>query len=446
MRNEVARGVGLSIGDADVEPTAQATISRTVKLRLLRPLDPHTWDDVGPQLRALAYAAHRILNRSMTSLSVAAEHPELVPSSWKSRTGKISGYQMTARAIEAVNEERVKTRVCVWCAGAKTEPVGAPLDKKGKPVKRSKRQLERAPGEACSRCDGSGGTKIGACVDVPSAVHAGWARVAEQRHGNDRRDVLAGRRAVSSFRSPAPIAITSSGEVFGVRHDGKGYVLEAPIYPGGAVGRVAFALGVDGRGAHAQMRDLIGGAKVGDCKILAPKDGKKKWLVTISYSVTRGLAPAKSVPIITVRVSRHGVEVAVPGGRSRTLLGAETIRCHRAKFSARRSSRSKHQRDISPGARGHGRARALEHYHAVDDAEQRWVRSNCQEIAAKAIATATKLGASWVEVDEESVRGLLPPAALREALLWALKKSGFAEPAKDLTAEASANAEEGASE
>src|SRR5690606_19893584 len=54
--------------------------SRTmaVHLRIVKPLD-RKWEDVGPRLRDLAWLAHRVLNRTMTALALAAEHPGSAP-------------------------------------------------------------------------------------------------------------------------------------------------------------------------------------------------------------------------------------------------------------------------------------------------------------------------------------------------------------------------------
>lgn len=358
-----------------------------VKCRIVKPIDK-SWDDVGPRLRELSWIAHRALNGTMARLALASECPDMVPDSWRSKRnensekrpgGKPSAYQMTKVAIEQANAHR----------------------------------------------------KAGPVEDIPSAIQAGWQRLADRRYKADRRDVLLGAKSLPSFRSPAPIAITSSGEAWTLRHDGRGYVLSIPLWPGGAEGRVDFALGPDGRGAHEHMRRMVGGAaKLGDAKVLAPKNGKKGWITVLTYSWEREIPTPRSGPPIILRAIGADIVVCSPLGKPGVVYGGGAIRHKRQAFSARRSSRSKHQRDIGGGARGHGEARALQHYHAVDDAEQRWLRSICQEIAAKAVRRADRIGASWIMLDEESVRPVLPPATLRSALEWALHKSGYVEPAK----------------
>lgn len=391
---------------------------QTVKLRLHKPLAPHSWADVGPRLSELASISHRVLNLTMTSLAMAAEYPDQVPAEWRSKTGKPSAYQMAASNLDKVNAERSKVRTCKWCAGTKTEPAEPP-------GKRTKRQPERAPGDACSRCDGLGTTKLQE-VGIPSAVQSGMQRLAERRHANDRVGVLRGDRTLSSFRSPAPIPITSSGAVFSVGRGAEGYWVELPL--GGQVGRVRFAVAPDGPVAWGHMRALLAeGTKLGDAKIVARRGEKRGWVVIISYSVEVAEPSQVLGPAALITVTRLGVVIQVPGSTARTLYHVDSIRRSRAQFARRRASRSRHQRDLSPGARGHGRARALEHYHAVDDAEGRWLATLCQQVAAGAVKHVVHRRASWVTVDP-ILGELLPMAQLRSALDWALSKAGIAPP------------------
>lgn len=400
-------------------------LTAAIKLRLVRPID-RDWDEVGARLRALAYLGHRVLNGTMSRLAMAAELPEHVPGEWKSREnpksekrpgGKPSSYQMTARSIERANEERIKVRVCKWCAGTGVEPPDPPL-------KRMKKQPERAPGETCSRCDGVRSYVIGEAVEVPSEIHAGWDRMASRRHMADRGDVIRGAKSIATYRAPAPIAVTSSGQAFSLGHDGRGYTLDVPLYAGGKDGRVRFAVRPDGNGAWAHLRRMLG-AKLGDLKIV---NAGKKWIAIVSYSWEEEIAEAGSHPDATIALADDGSpEIRIAGRRAKRLYEGSSIQHQRRVFSARRKSRSKHQRDIGKGARGHGRTRALAHYHAVDDAEQRWLRSISQEISAKAVKEAKLRGCRGVVVDE-SVGDVLRLGVLRDALTWALKRNGFADP------------------
>lgn len=419
--------------------TAQTEqVVASVKVRLLKPLAAD-WDEVGPRLRELAWLGHRVLNGTITRLAMAAELPGNVPEAWCSKRnetstkrpgGKPSAYQMVKVAIDVANSERVQVRLCAWCGGTGTEPSDAPTNKRGRAVKRTKAQdkHERAPGEVCSRCDGVREYRIGEAVVVPSAIQAGWQRMADRRFATDLVDIRRGNKSLSSYRAPAPIAITSSGDTFAVRKDERGYVLEIPLYPGGESGRVPFALALDGPGPHAHLQRILGpSGKLGDLKILPPTEGKPKWLAVISYSWERTKPVARSGPDAIICSAADGSpELRLPGRPPKRLYEGPNLAHKRHVFSLRRASRSKHQRDISAGARGHGRPRALEHYHSVNDAERRWIRSVCQEIAAKAVREAARRGARWVLIDEMVT--MLPPATLREALAWVLKKSGFVEP------------------
>ncbi len=402
-------------------------LTAAVKMRMVKPVDGD-WDAAGSRLRELASIAHRVLNRTVAMLAVRDDAPGFeAPREWRSSGGKVQAYNCAAVAIEAVNRDRLTIRTCKRCDGTGVEPetVGT--------AKRNRAVVSRAPGEKCAKCDGAKVITGGAAVDsIPSAIHGGWARVADRKYATDRGDLLKGSKSLPSWRRGAPIAIKSSDETWTLRHDGRNFVLSFPAF-GGRNGRLEFVVNPDRGGAHEHARRLVlASSKRGDLKIMPPRDGKRGWVAVMSYSWEQDAAPAGNADPLVLRWTKLGAVVMV-GARVRVLHGAEDVRRQRAKLSARKSSRSRHQRDIAPGARGHGRARVLEHYHAPDDAESRWVGSICQEVAAKAVKRAQAVGARWVDIDEDSFPdGTIPPARLRECLKWALKRAGL-EP-KDLPA------------
>lgn len=403
-------------------------LTATVKMRMIRPVDGD-WNAAGGRLRELASIAHRVLNRTVAMLAVRDDAPGFdAPREWRSSGGKVQPYNCTAVAIEAVNRDRLMLRTCKRCKGTGVEPVDAGT------AKRKRAGVVRAPGEPCAKCDGAKVIAGGESVDsIPSAIHGGWARVADRKYASDRVELLNGSKSLPSWRRGAPIAITSSGEVWTLRHDGCGYVLSFPAF-GGRDGRLEFVVSPDRGGAHEHARRLVlASSKRGDLKIVPPRDGKRGWVAVMSYSWEQEPIAAGSTNAIVLRWTKLGAVVMV-GAKARVVHGAEDVRRQRAKFSARKSSRSKHQRDLAPGARGHGRARALEHYHAPEDAETRWVGSICQEVAAKAVRRALAVGARGVDIDEDSFpAGTIPPARLRECLKWALKRAGIEPATKDLT-------------
>jgi hypothetical protein len=404
-------------------------LSKTVTLRIVKPLDD-TWDVVGPRLRELSWIAHRVLNKTIARLALAGEYRDDAPAEWRSRTGNPYEYPMCKVAIDDVNSERVKVRRCAWCGGTGVEPAD-PVDAKGKPKKRGKKQPERAPGEACSRCENGPNRErtIGEPVEVPTPIVSGWSRFAATRYKTDIQDMLRGKKSLAAFRSPAPIVVTSSGDAFIVGHDGKGYYVGVPLFDTRKLTR--FAVAPNGPRGYGQLKELMDpAAKVGDLKLLGPKQGKKGWRVAVSYTVEIAEAKSGGPPLMLTVTPRGIAVVGEQLTKPRVCYGVESIAFQRRKFSARRKSRSRHQRDIGKGARGHGKARALQHYHAVDDAEQRWTRSICQEISSKAAATCVQRGAKWCAIDG-SLANLLPPAALRSALDWALAKQGLTCPEED---------------
>lgn len=429
---------------------ATRTLPTSTKVPLRRPLD-RDWITVRPQMDGLAWMAHRVLNGTMKMMAISEELPQSVPPSWCSKVnessstrsgGKVSSYQMVKQAIARANQERTNARPCSWCDQTGKEPSSAPTDKKGKIRKLNKKELkkERKPGDVCSRCDGVGQITTGIAIDVPVHIQMGWSRLIDRRWATDKSDVWKGVKSISSFKAPAPIMVTSSGTAFIVRKHEKNYIVEIPLYAGGKGGLVPFVLGPDGPNAHMHLRRMLDdpSVKLGDLKLLAPKgEGKKKWLVVISYSWDQHLPDAGTQPNAVIRQNVDGSpELCIEGRHPKRLYEGKTLRHKRHVFSLQRAGRSKHQRDIGHGARGHGRNRTFEHYHSVDDREQRWVHSMCQEIAAKAAREAKLRGSRWVIIDESFK--ILPPASLRGALEWALTKAGFVKPGdKSLPAGAS---------
>jgi len=413
----------------------QTPIVQSAKIKILKPLD-RSWDEVGKRLRELAWMAPRVLNWTMAATELSSRFPDNSPNEWRSKInpksatrpgGKLSAYQMCARAIESANAERTKTIRCSWCKGTGKEPQEPPR-------KRPKKQPERTPGSICSKCDAGKLREytIGEPVDVPSAIQLGWAQFVHNKHKDDLKDLRLGKKSLASFRDTSPIVVSSGGNRFAVRYDGRGYVVDVPLWPGNG-GSVTFALAPDGKRGYAHLRQMVlPTTKIGDLKILPPRQQKRGWCVAISYTCWREEVK-QTEGMLIVGLGEEGIEINRPGRSARILRGLETLKRQRLAFAARRKSRSKHQRDIGRGARGHGRARALEHYHAVDDAQQRWTRSVCQEIAAKAADTAVKCSARWVLVDDR-VKDYLPPAALRSAVDWALIKCDISKP-KDIDIE-----------
>lgn len=413
-------------------------LTAAVKMRMVKPVDGD-WDAAGERLRDLASIAHRVLNRTVAMLAIRDDAPGFeAPREWRSSGGKVQAYNCAAVAIEAVNADRRNVGPCKRCNGTGIEPEVAGT------ARRKRAAIERQPGESCAKCDGKKVIARASAVEsIPSAIHGGWARVADRKYASDRGELLKGSKSLPSWRRGAPIAVTSSGEAWTLRHDGRDYVLSFPAF-GGRDGRLEFFVNPDRGGAHEHARRLVlPSSKRGDLKIMPPRDGKRGWVAVMSYSWEREAADVGSKEPLVLRWTKLGAVVMV-GARSRVLHGAEDVRRQRAKFSARKSSRSKHQRDIAAGARGHGRDRVLEHYHAPEDAEARWVGSICQEVAAKAVKRALDVGARGVDIDAASFpEGTIPPARLRECLTWALTRAGLEPATKDLTAAQAT--EEGAS-
>lgn len=393
-----------------------AMLVSTVKVKIAKPLT-HTWEEAGDMLRALSFYSHRVLNGTTRRLALAhhhnREHPELIPTEWRSASGRADAYNMAKSAIaEAAGHAQF--------GADKTGEVGA-----------LKTRLEQR-----------------AALTIPSSITNGWAKFADGKFKNEARAISQGDKSLPSFRKSSPICFQSGCGAALVRHDGSGYTLDVPLSgEGRAIQRVTFALTPDGASSHAHMRRIVAdtNVKMGDVKILPPRPTKKAWLACISYSWPR--PEAKTGGVMVVHRGMRSMLCAATGiGGDRkapafnVIANGADVLAMKAKMRARRASLGKLAKEIGHGGRGHGTDRRFEMLRSLDDAEERFVRTKCQQAGAEVarIAAARGVGEVWIEDfgtiepkegDPPQVEMMLrqwPFFKLKEAIRWACEKNGIA--------------------
>lgn len=374
-------------------------IIQTARFKVVKPVDGD-WDHLGRIFHALRTPLHRILNGIVTELALAerrrAAHGEFI-----AHPHTLS-YQLASdfwdRELEAAQARITK----------------------GKPLNGDKAIAAHEPGSSLKR-------------GVGNAAYARWAKW--------RQESWSGDSSLPSFRKRGPIYISSDGVEI-MAQDGDA-ILRLRLLAGrdGWYGMIILPYGQHG---HADLRRMLGGAKVGDARLVQDKrDGSWQALVSYTYEVTEAEQGATMAlhrgisTFLAAAVARHGPREAYT-----TILetGADILR-HKQAYQARRRSLGQQLRQIGAGARGHGHDRRYEHIERLEGAEKRWVRTKCQEVAAHAIKLAlrkhvsrilleewtnpAKHGAPTLSTEAEYLVRSWPFAQLREMIEWAAKRHGL---------------------
>lgn len=394
-------------------------IVSTLRLEVIRPLDGD-WDALGSALRALRTPLHRVLNGVVTDLEVEERAGKL----GKEEDGKIPartrGYQLT-RDLWLNEREAAAARVAAYKQDPKKNKIYA-------------------------------GDQQIATVHPGAQVINGVAGAAYARWQKWRKEKWAGKMSLPSFKKNSPIYIASSGGAVKIEEkDGLG-VLRLSLFAGGDETRpVVMRLVVKpyrGSGWASLKKIFSDPDCLGDCRLIEDNHGgKRKWMAFVSFrSEVREAAQGRTMALhrglrtfLTAAIARSddGKEEAY----TTVLADGGDILAHKAGYDARRRSLGRHRRELGAGARGHGKARREEHITRLEDAEARWVRTKCQEIAAHAMRLAEKRGVSRILVEDwtnpakegapelgeylECLVRRFPLAQLRESIEWAAKKRGY---------------------
>lgn len=389
------------------------TITSTVRLVVVKPLDGD-WDALGRTLRALRAPLHRVLNGTVCELEVKRSGP-----CWAPTPGDIE------KRRDACHPRTASYRL-----------VGALWD-----------QERAAAAQRVAAKKAYAGDEVIVETKPTSAVQLGVAGAAFARWGKFDKERWKGTTSLPSFRQHSPIYVAGQG-VRLYDEDGS-VVLELNLITGGRTRLVVQAC--DGSG-FAKLRRLLDNTDgVGDVRLIEDDDrraGKRKWFAMAAFTEVRP-EPRAGKTMAVHRGIRSFLTCAIersdPQRRDAFTTVLETgddILRHKAAYAARRRSLGQQGRQLGAGAKGHGIDRRHERITRIEDAEARWVRTKCQEVAAHLLRIAERHGVGrilledWTNPAKDGAPELgsyveymvrsFPLAELRAAVEWSAQKRGYA--------------------
>lgn len=337
----------MAIQESIERPKKPEVIVSVVKGKILVPIDGRSWDDVGPILRKLRWAAHRCLNAAMRACLVAdysnnADRPAL---------GTL--------AYRAANEQVA-------------------------------REKEYDPD-----------------FSVASEIVSTWSKLASDAYSARRKDIRRGDQSVPSYRKGAPIMVRT--DAWDLVRDSKGYVLSTRLV-GGKTGRFRFAIALDGAAAHGLVRLLLqskSDARRADLKILYD-DRKKDWTVRMTIVRPKPLPATMdtSRKLAVHRGMRTLITSATSDGDLGIIESGAAIAAFKRQMFARRRDWYSHKRANAKRSRGRGYWRRYEMYRALEDKEKRFVDTNVRQIASRIVGLAILKGCGTIVLDDWSSRQL----------------------------------------
>lgn len=385
------------------------TITATARLKIVKPVDGD-WDALGRVLRALRAPAHRVLNAVVRELELNG------PGEW---------WAPTPGDVKA-KRDRCHPRTASYRAAGffwkRERDEAAARVAKGKPYT---------------------GDAVIAEVEPTSSVQLGLAGAAYARHAKFAKERWKGTTSLPSFKGGSPIYVAGQGA--SIRAEDGNVILDMNIVSGGRTRLIVQAC--DGSG-FARLRAMLDAPDmIGDVRIIEDDRGKGGWYAFVAFTF-----PKPEVATGGVMALHRGLKcfltaaVARSTGTARDAYTAvletgDDVLRHKAAYSARRRSLGQQKRQVGAGACGHGTARREEHVTKIEDAEARWVKSKCQEVAAHAVKLARVKGVGTILLEDwgnpakdgapelgahvEYMVRSFPLAQLRETIEWAAKLAGI---------------------
>ncbi len=384
-----------------------ATLIATLRLEVVKPLDCD-WDTLGSQLRTIQLPLHRVLNSVITDLEVNDRAGKYKKGNGLGPGGKdlhprTDSYRLTRDSWE--NERR-------------------------QAADRVARKKSYAGDDQLSQLQPSSSPVLG----LSNAAFARWQKW--------KKEAWKGTMSLPSFKSPSPIYVVGQGVK--LTSENGSAVLSVQLLKGPWTRIVVRPYHTSGFAAIKRI--LQNPDSMGDLRLVREThDGKQKWQAFVAYSfeveeVSKGRTMALHRGVrnfLSVAISREGSQEAY----TTILETGEDIRRYKDVYKARLRSLSSHRRQLGTGAKGHGHARHYERVTKLKGAEERWVRTKCQEVAAHAIRLGERRGVTRILIEDwtnpakdgapelgkhvEQIVRSFPLAQLREAILWAAKKKGW---------------------
>lgn len=296
-------------------------------------------------------------------------------------------------------------------------------------------------------------------LEVPSLIYAVAARRAEQAWGTYKAEKFDGTRAIPSFEDHTSFSVRC--DAWRVEKDGRGYVLQVKLH-GGTAPWTRFVIGPDGGSAFEHFRRLAlsdkaeklserndlspeekeerkalrkrkselspaeeerlyalrpeisiplnDAIKTGDLQLRwverRNKSGEGKrgmWMAFATY--TRELKPVSmdESRVMAIHRGMHSLLTwATSDGVTGILVPGDNILEHKRRYQAIRVGYRRCRKARGAGGIGHGSARTHREYKKLDDTEARFVLTQCQQWAARAIQVAKTNGCGLILIEDYS--------------------------------------------
>ena len=332
--------VSLSVPELTVAVDEKKTVIAVVQAEIVKPLDG-TWEEVGPTLWRLHWAAHRCLNAAIRACHMRPPG---------------EGPAAATLAYRAVGEQVAK-------------------------------EVEYEP-----------------AFSVSSAIMATWSKGASDHYASKRKDIWRGDISIPSFKKGAPIMVRQDGwdisrdekgYVLSVRlTGGKTGRARFAVVPSSHSAHAELRRLCAGESSHCDLRIVRDKRQKG---WFAKMTLRKPKPVTSSLDASRALAVHRGI-----RVLMTGADI---DGRTWVIDDGGAVRAYKEQMYRRRKSWYATKRKYgSSGARGHGYWRRYETYRALEDKEARWVKDKVRQLAAGIVKDALAGGFGTIVLDDWSAR------------------------------------------
>jgi IS605 OrfB family transposase len=421
-----------SVKKARVKKDRSGRLTRAVGATILKPLDGRTWDDVGNELRDMADFAFRAMNFvGLECLKAMGVDSDV---SLETRTYRWVGVYLTQHRA-------------YWASKSASHWA----DDKADAAQHKARSADTIARRAA--------------LNVPSCVLVALSRLAHQKHQGWRKTSAMGDKRPPWMNHGHPIVW---GVGWSLEKDEKGYALslkmcrqhQACLMKASCLCKpTRFALRIDGGNAHAQFRRMTTDpdVKLGNVQVFYD-DRKRDWSVRISYDAP--IPPPASLDVSKALVVHRGMRefltLATVDGvvlRGSDLHGSKgwakvtttglagTIAGAKKQFHRRRRDLQMKKRAAPRLGRGWWHSTKL--YRELEDTEARFVKTTCQQVAARVVSFAVANGCGRIVIDDWSARQAAwdadrsgqaylamlvrrwPFAMQREAIEWAAAKAGI---------------------
>lgn len=370
----------------------------TARAEVVKPLDTD-WDTLGKQLRALMRPLHRVLNHALSELELMSAGKLLGLGGGHEQT---LSYQLT-RDYWRLERQEAADRVSCGKSYAGDDDIATV-----------------APASSV-------------ILGCAGAVYAKWQRYSKER--------WKGTMALPTFRRNQPIEIASSSDAVRLGIEDGSLVLDVRMVADSP--RTRLVIRPYGGSGYSELRRVAANPEMlGSCKLLCD-DGKWNVLLAVKRA-TKETSGKRTMALH--RGVRTFLTAAVMGCDRRdamTMVIADggDIQAHKDAYSARRRSLGRHQRERGDGSRGHGKERRFEAINKLEGAEANWVKTRCQQVAARVVRIAEQRGVDKILIEDwgnpakdgspelgeyvEKIVRQFPLAQLKGAIVWAAQNAGI---------------------